>query len=257
MTYGVQLFGGMNLFNQNPQAVMAALKDMGYDVIEPCLSLDGEVLPFMWSMEKLPEYVAMARALGLSFDSCHVFAPDFSACVPQMVKAAEIAGFRRFVLGFAGPFTEEGVAAFVARCTETAGELKKHGLELWLHNVGPETAAQVNGMSAYEVVLHCCGGCLGAQVDTGWLVAGGVAPETFFARSGEYVRSIHHKDIAVVPASFDETINVPVGQGIVPPGMAYRFAKERSLPQLVDQDSSAGDLMKDLAEAVAFLKKMD
>lgn len=257
MKYGVQIYGGMEQFNRDPQAFMKALKDSGYAIIEPCLCLDGEAQPFMWTMDRLPVYAAMARELGLDFDSCHAFAPDFCKCVPQMVEAARIAGFRRFVLGFPGPFTAEGVADFAARCAQTANALAQHGLELWLHNVGAESAAQVNGMSAYEAVLHSCGGCLGAQVDTGWLVVGGVALEDFFARSGKYVRAIHHKDVAAIPADFDNTVNVAVGSGIVDPAMPFRFAKERALPQLVDQDSSAGDLIADLAAALAYLNTLD
>lgn len=253
MGYGVQLYGGMELFNKDPKAFMKALKEMGYDVIEPCLLLEGEPQYFMWTLEKLPEYVSMAKELDLGFDSCHAFAPEFWNCVPQMVKAAEIAGFKRFVLGFGGPFTEEGVAEFAAHCMEAADALAEHGLELWLHNGASEIAAQVNGMSAYEAVLHSCGGKVGAQVDTGWVVCGGMALEDFFARSGKYVRSVHHKDVAVPGDAY----NVAVGTGIVKPEMPHAFAREKNLPQLVDQDNSAGDLMKDLAVGVAYLKNLD
>ena len=254
--FGVQLYGGMHLFRRDPKAFLKALKEMGYDMIEPCLLLDGEALPFAWDIQTLPEYVAMARDLGLSFDSCHVFAPEFWKCVPQMVKAAEIAGFRRFVLGFSGPFTEDAVSEFATHCMETADALAAHGLELWLHNNAAEIAAQMDGMSAYEAVLHRCGGKLGAQVDTGWVVCGGMTLKDFFERSGQYVRAVHHKDVVAVAADARDTVNTAVGQGIVPPGPAFEFARARGLVQLVDQDNSAGDLMADLAAGVACLKKL-
>lgn len=254
MRYGVQLYGGMPYFNANPSAFLKSLAQAGYDVIEPCLLLQGEPLPFAWTLENLAEYVTLAKSFGLGFDSCHIFADDFSTCVPQMLKAAQIAGFKRFVVGYNGAFTREALDAFADRCTYTCDMLAEHGLELWIHNCGAEIAAQIDGISAYEYILKRCDGKLGAQVDTGWVVCGGVDLKTLLERSEAYIRSIHHKDVTS-PSLTPE--NVPLNRGIVDNVFAHAFALKRDLPQLVDQDSSNGWLMDDLAKSVHYLNTLD
>lgn len=257
MNYGIQLYGGMPHFNADPAGFMRMLADFGYAELEPCILLDGEPLPFTWTLDQLVEYAAMARKLGLGFDSCHVFAPEFWRCVPQMKQAAQVAGFRHFVVGCPGAFDRETLDAFARHCMDTAGVLAESGLALWLHNGPNEIAAQIDGVSAYEYILRACGGKLGAQVDTGWTVCGGLDLATFFARSGEYVRSVHHKDVAALPDENGNVVNVGIGSGIVDTALAHAFGREHGLGQLVDQDSSPVSLIDDMRTSLEFLKALD
>ncbi|MDO4740669.1 MAG: TIM barrel protein [Eubacteriales bacterium] len=257
MKYGVQLFGSHKIFNADPKGYIEKAAKMGYAQIEPCMVLEGNALPFAWNWENIEEYAAMARANGLELDSCHCFAPEFWKSVPQMIRAAQVAGFKRFVLGYRGDFTREALDGFAAHCAETADALAGHGLELWIHNNAREIAAQIDGVSAYEYILRACGGRLGAQVDTGWVECGGRKMQDFLEENAQYIRSIHHKDIEAIPEEPMKAVNVALGKGVVSAKDAHDFAVRHGLGQVVDQDNSAGDIMEDLAASVVYLKELD
>lgn len=258
MEYGVQMFGSNKIFFADPKTYIESIAKMGYKQLEPCMVLKGDTLPFAWNWENIETYAAMAKEHGLTLDSVHFFAPEFWNCVPEMKKAAQIAGFRRFVLGYRGEFTKEALDEFAAHCIETADALAECGMELWIHNNAREIAAQVDGMSAYEYLLRRCGGKLGAQVDTGWVACGGRNMEAFLEENAEYIRSIHHKDIeAVLTEDLRKVINVALGKGVVSAKYAHDFAVKHALGQVVDQDNSAGDIMADLDESVQYLASLD
>lgn len=256
MKLGVQLFGCAPLLRDDPEAFLRKLKEMGYDLVEPCVSFGGLSTPFSWDFSALPEYKAMTDRLGLDLDSCHAFAKEFWNCVPDMAEAARIAGFKRFVVGWRGEITRENVEAFARHCAETAAALSEHGLELWLHNNAQEIAGELDGVSVYEWVLRYCKGSLGAQVDTGWVVCGGRKLKDYLDGIGEYVRSIHHKDVAALTDANGRTDNVALGKGIVDTEFAFRMAQERGLSQIVDQDNSLSDFADDLRQSVVYLRSL-
>lgn len=257
MKYGVQMFGSSKIFNADPKGYIESIAKMGYMQLEPCMVLSGEALPFAWNWGNIEEFTAMAKANGLELDSVHFFAKEFWNSVPEMKKAAEIAGFKRFVLGYRGEFTKEALDEFAAHVVETADELAKDGFEIWIHNNAREIASQVEGMSAYEYILRACGGKLGAQVDTGWVECGGRRMQDFLEVNAQYIRSIHHKDIEAVTEDLRKVVNVELGRGCVSAKDAHDFAVRHGLGQVVDQDNSAGDIMADLAGSVVYLKSLD
>lgn len=255
MKLGVQLFGSMRLYNEDPEGYLAKIKEMGYDEIEPCLMFGGNA-PIAWDASKIEEYAKRTQAHGLSISSAHAFAKDFSAATDDMRKAAKKTGIKSFVVGLRGDLGREALAGFANRCISTADALAADGLELWLHNNAAEIAAKIDGLSAYEYVLRACGGRLGAQVDTGWVVCGGEDLAKFLERNAEFIRSIHHKDISSLTDENGRTPNVALGAGIVDPKLSYSFAIERGLGQIVDQDNSAGDFMQDLLVSAKYLRSL-
>ena len=256
MKLGVQLFGCTPFFRENPEAFLKKVKDMGYNAVEPCVAFGDLSVPFAWNASELPRFHSMTQKLGLELDSCHAFAVEFWNHVPEMVEAARLYGFGRFVVGWRGEITREGVEAFARHCADTAAALSKHGLELWLHNNAQEIAGELDGISVYEWILRFCKGRLGAQVDTGWVVCGGRDLKEYLNGMGEYVRSVHHKDVAALTGENGRTDNVALGQGIVDTDFAFRFAGERGLSQIVDQDNSLGDFVDDLRKSAAYLRSL-
>ena len=255
MKLGVQLFGCMKLYNEDPEGFLRAVREAGYALVEPCVCF-GADLPFAWSSAALETHVRRAAAHGLAVDSCHVFSREFWKIVPELIEAAEKCGFKRFVVGWNGAPEREALDAFAGHCAETADALAEKGLELWLHNNAKEIADKIDGISAYEYILRACGGRLGAQVDTGWVVCGGEPLEPFLARNEAYIRSIHHKDVRALTDAEGRTDNVALGRGIVDCETAYAFAAARGLGQIVDQDNSLGSILDDLAASAAYLNAL-
>ena len=257
MKLGVQLFGSMNLYNADPAGYLGRLKAAGYEVIEPCV-LFGDVPPlFGWPVKDFARHAALVKEHGQQVHSVHIFARDFSEHTAEIVQLAAEYGIKAFVVGFNGPFTEEGVKDFSEKCLALIAALEPVGAQLWLHNNAAEIRAQVDGVSAYEAVLRRCGGKLGAQIDTGWVVCGYADLAAFLQRNEAYIRSIHHKDVMAVAEDPRETKNAPLSAGIVDNRAAYDFAVAHGLGQIVDLDNSAGDFVEDLAASAAYLNRLN
>ena len=254
MKLGVQLFGSMSIYNQDPEGYLSQLKGAGYDVIEPCVLFGMIPEQFGWPAADYAKHAALVKEHGQEIRSAHIFAMDFLEHTEEIVKLAREFGIKAFVVGFNGPFTEEGVKEFSGKCLALAAALEPMGTEVWLHNNAAEIRAKVGGVSAYEAVLRGCDGKLGAQVDTGWVVCGYEELQAFLERNRQYIRSIHHKDVAAIAEVPGETRNAPLGAGIVDNRAAYDFAVSNGLGQIVDLDNSAGDFLQDLADSAAFLR---
>ncbi len=260
MELGLQLFGCMKLYHQDPDAFLGRVAGFGYTQVEPCIlfgdaaGMNPSLGSLIWKACDLPRHVALAKAHGLSLSSCHVFAADLAQAVPEMVKAAGTYGLTQFVVGYRGPFEQAALKAFAETCADVADRLAAHKLELWLHNHSTDISAKVGGMSAYELILHECRGKLGAQVDTGWVAFGGEDVKDFLARNESFVRSVHHKDVAIGPDG--SAVHVRLGAGVVDTVSAWRFARTHGIGQVVDQDASDGDLMEDLDASARLLQTL-
>lgn len=252
MKLGIQMFGPHKLYNADPEGFLAQLKERGYSVIEPCVIFGDMPLP-VWKASEIELHADRVHALGLEVDSFHTFAGEFWNMVPEHVEVCRKAGFKHVVLGYRTEFTRENADAFIAHAIEMADALAEHGIGLWLHNSWQEIRAKIDGISYYEYILRGCGGKLGAQVDTGWVVCGGEDLMEFLNRNECYVQSIHHKDVASLLNEENRTDNVALGVGIVDTKAAFEFGKARGLLQLVDQDFSLREFIDDLTQSAAYL----
>lgn len=256
MKLGIQMFGPGRFYFENPENFLAQLKERGYTVIEPCVLFGDAPLP-VWKAADVQLHADRVHGLGMEVDSFHTFAGEFWKMVPEHVEVCRKAGFKRVVLGYREAFTRENADAFIAHSIEMADALAEHGIEVWLHNSWQEIREKIDGISYYEYILRGCGGKVGAQVDTGWVVCGGEDLIEFLNRNEPYVRSIHHKDVASMLDEQNRTDNVPLGTGIVDTKGAYEFGKARGLMQLVDQDFSLGVFIDDLAQSAAYLNGLE
>lgn len=256
MKLGVQLFGPNKFYNGNPEQFLSQMKENGYCVMEPCILFEDMPLP-VWKAEEIMIHADRVHALGMEFNSFHTFAREFWNKAPEHIDVCEKAGFKTVVLGFRDAFTRENADLFIQHSIAMADALAEHGIALWLHNSWQEIREKIDGISYYEYILRGCKGKLGAQVDTGWVVCGGEDLMDFLHRNEEYVRSIHHKDVASLLNDQNKTDNVPLGTGIVDTKGAFEFGKARGLAQFVDQDFSLNDFMADLKQSAAYLNSLN
>lgn len=258
MNIGIQLFGCMEIYSQNPEAFLAKLAQAGFSQIEPCISF-GEIPggeKFTWKASEVAAYTRLASKYNLSLSSCHVFAKDLKAVLPEMLETAQENGIKQYVVGFHGKVNRENLAAFRDTCVRVSDTLSAHDIELWLHNGSAEiVGTQIDGVSAAQWLLKACDGMLGMQVDTGWVVCSGTDLRKFMTETAPYIRSIHHKDLLSIPANGVPFINTAIGDGIVDSAFACTFALEHQIGQIVDQDNSAEDILTDLKKSVAYLKQ--
>ena len=169
MEIGVQLFGCMGLYNQDPEAFLGSIAKAGFTQAEPCVSFGQmpDLEQFAWKAEEIGLHTARLQKYGLSLSSCHVFAKDLPAALPAMIKTAAAAGIRQYVIGFHGPVNRESLLAFKETCMQLSDALSTHGIELWLHNGSAEIVSTlVDGVPAAQWLLEACGGRLQIHGDS-------------------------------------------------------------------------------------------
>lgn len=259
--YGVQIYGAMRLFRQDSRGFLRRLSQAGYTQVEPCVAfgmtaeeLEKRGMNPVWLPEEVPGFRAMAGEEGLAITSCHVFGSPRAYGEEMGAMAAEN-GITALVMGGA-PGEGEDAKAYARQCTEFARLLQKYQISLWLHNSFSEIQAREDGVTQYEAVLQACGGLVGAQPDVGWVLYGGEAVGPFLQRIRPFLRSIHYKDIRgdyreCTPAEHP----ICLGKGKLEIEPVRSLALKLGLPQVVDQDSSDGDFLKDLEESLRAIRQ--
>ena len=231
MRYGIQMFGLNPLFLKDKEGFLRHILASGYRYLEPCISLSP--IPGLedrvWLETDLAENCPLLEKYGISIPSAHVFTRDILADLPGLIPLFEQYSIGQLVL----PCPKEINAAVAVDLTKAGDILKNHGIDLLLHND--------KGDAGYGWLLMACGDSVGAQVDVGWLKQSGTDPEAFLWKNDHKVRSLHYKD-------FDQEGNeVQVGTGTVDMAACFQFARAREILQIMDQDSSRGDFLEDVA----------
>ncbi|MBP3704407.1 MAG: sugar phosphate isomerase/epimerase [Clostridia bacterium] len=261
MKLGVQIYGSTPEFRADPEGFCARLAAVGYTQIEPVVSLNMSAEQIaavgmnpVWQPEETPEFKKLLEKHGLELTSCHIFG-DPAKDADKAAKLAEENDLKQIVVNCPRCENEADYAAFADGCLVLAEKLREVGVELWIHNSWPEIRAKVNGKTALEYILERCGGKVGTQIDVGWVLYGGEDPVMYLEKVLPYLRCIHYKDILAGYADMDiMKIHIALGRGAVDWRAVQAFAKAHNLPEIIDQDMSPGDFLKDLEETAALLK---
>lgn len=253
MKVGLQLWGFLHDNRLGMMEAMEQLRGMGFDRVEPCVSF--ETVPglenVVWTADWFIANIGEIRKLGLEIVSCHIFADDIAAEAEKIAQLSLKTGVKMFVVPCPQERTEEGLAQAAVNYTKAADMLAGVGAELMMHNMGGEIAAHVGGRTAFEYMLDQCGGKVGAQVDVGWIYAGGEDPEAFLWRNKEYVKSVHFKDFVRESEGMTEAIP---GTGDVDTTACFQFARASGCTQVIDMDTCADGWEKGLPEALKTLR---
>ena len=252
MKFGVQLYGILADVPQGTLELLCQLRDIGVSSVEPCLSLDPipglehVIWPAAWLRENLPAL----RGMGLEVTSCHLFGEGLSARTAELRELAAL-GIRHFVLKSPQALTEESLQQASLTLMGLADALEDTGAKVLLHNEGADIRTKLRGRTAYERLLDLCLGKVYAQVDVGWVHAGGEDPTALLWRNTGRVLSLHYKD-------FPGQTQVPPGAGDVDTAACVQFARAMGIPQLVDQDAfPSGDKLADLSAALGKLSQLN
>lgn len=252
MKFGVQLYGLLGSMQGSILDKLKALAAVGVEEIEPCVSV--KAIPgqeeIIWPIDWLSAHEKELEELGLRIRSAHVFTADLTADVKPLLALAEKVGLWQYVVGSPRELTALSLQQTALTYCKAADELGEAGVSLLLHNGAADIRTKTAGKTAYEQLLDLCLGKVFAQVDVGWVKAGGEDPEAFLKRNAWRVKSIHHKD---VPADGNEDITL--GKGTVDLAACFGFAQHRNIPQLIDQDHFGPDAPKELADDFRLLNR--
>ena len=255
MKIGIQLFGVLRFGSKDVMCALKTLRQIGYRQIEICVAPEPipGLDPVIWSEAWFRAHAEEIQALGLEVISCHVFARDLLANASLYRRLAEDYGIRHFVVKSPRELSDETLQQAALTYRAFAGILAEAGAELLLHNEPADIAAKCAGKSAYEHLLDLCLGEVGAQVDIGWVQAGGEDPETLLWRLGDRVKSLHFKDLASAGEGKKEA---PLGTGATDIRACFQFARAFGCPLIADLDSFTNDWKEDTATAFTTLSRL-
>jgi sugar phosphate isomerase/epimerase len=217
MEFGVQIFGCLAECKKNPDAFFRAIAEAGYKQIEPCVLFDEplkmlenarivgnefmeKLIENIWKPDELPEYIQLMEKYGLKLSSVHVFANNINQSMDKMIDTALKNNINAYIVNCNQQTISLEYEAFANECSNLALALKEHGIELWIHNNGTElkTIVEHNGkrVPVLSAILDLCKKAnVGAQIDVGWVLYGGIDPIEYLLDVKEYIRSIHFKDL--------------------------------------------------------------
>lgn len=250
MILGLNLYGPLANTSMDEIEFLTAIKEIGYDRIEPCIKLRGESdNKSFWSVKHFVELLPTIRNLGLDVVSCHVITDNLLEDYPVMCTLAETYGIEAFVVKMPRDLSEISIEETAFTYRMIADELEEFGGILLLHNRLEDTATKIKGRTAYEYMLDICLGRVGMQLDTGWCAAGGVDPVEIFKRNETRVESVHFKDFADVKNTQKDCI---IGEGSLDNPLYMQFGRANGIPLFVDQDCYA-DVIKDAKKSYDYL----
>ncbi len=235
MQYGVQLFGLRKKAHEDPEALFAALAQMGYQLVEPCVVFGESPDPFFWTAADYDRNLPLWRKHGLNVLSCHALTESLP--IQTLAAFANHAGLVQLVLNCPSFADKEAAAAYARRCILLADALRETGTDLLLHNSREASQGHLEGKSVYEWVLDACGANILAQPDIGWLACGNIRPSRFLWQRKEQIRSLHYQPLEEAEAV-----------------ACFQFARAMGIPQMVDQDQDNGSILQDMQAALARLK---
>lgn len=255
MRFGVQMYGLNPIFLKDKEAFLRRITAAGYRYVEPCLTFDP--VPGLEDRLWLPSDFAENRPLlaeyGVTICSCHVFTKDLAGDLERLIALSKEYGISQLVLPCPAFETDREGDAWAAKLAAAADTLRSVHIELLLHNDRNDSALRPDGVSRYEWLLRRCGGKVGAQADTGWLLHGGTDPETFLWRNEKIVRSLHYKDMERTAEGMRE---IGIGHGEVDMMACVQFARAAEIIQIADQDGSRGDFLEDLDFVAGKLREL-
>lgn len=251
MRFGINLYGVL----KDREDVLPALEDlraMGYSAIEPCVApdvIEGWAHVF-WPSAWLEANLPALRRMGFELTSVHLAGWNVATQRAQLKALAKSCGIRHFVVKSPAELTEAGIHQAAMEYMLLADTLAETGAEVLLHNEGADIERRIAGRTAYESLIDQCLGKVYAQVDAGWALAAGEAPERLLWRLGARVHSLHYKDFSLAAGAPKAT---PVGQGDLDATACLQFARAMGIPQIIDLDEFGPDPASDLKASLMAL----
>ncbi len=252
MILGAQLFGICYSSPLGTEETLQKLKEIGYELIEPCVSL--EAIPGMekaiWPAATFEELYPRIKAMGLNILSMHFFAKDLAGKAEWLKAFCEKYGIRYVVVKSPRNLDILSLQAASMEYLTVADSLAEVGAKLLIHNEAADIETKIEGKSAYEYLLDLCQNRVYAQVDAGWVRYAGEDEIALINRNLYRTASIHYKDFS------EDKQPVVVGRGIVDLKGCFEISRAHGLPHIVDQDRFSGDVFEEMQEIVGQMMRL-
>lgn len=246
MRFGVNLFELRKEVRENAKEMFHQFTLDAIRFLEPCVVL-GEPLakyPQFWTSRELEYYMELAEKEGLEINACRILInEDMELVIQDLKKLAQKYQIRQFVVSCPENIDTEVYSNYADEMILLAKALKPVRSEFLICHTQKEIEKKLHGISAYEWLLQKCAGYVYAEVNVGWLVAGGENPKDFLWRNQKYVKALHYKDMKKHEETYEETI---LGSGIVDMKACFQFARANEMIQYLDMGMCSGSVLEEI-----------
>lgn len=205
-------------------------------------SLDG--VEFGFNQVKSPAETATAlENRDLELANLMAGVDDLEHPESGLADACEVLGCDTVVLGYLDASHFESVE----RVEETADTLSRiaqalddHGLQFLYHNHDHEFA-DIDGRTAFDILLDRVDDRVGFELDLGWIGTGGDDPYARLESLADRTPSVHFKDMRFETGEF-----VTLGEGDLDLDRAVRTAREADVEWVIYENDEPDDPVTDL-----------
>ncbi|WP_051147167.1 sugar phosphate isomerase/epimerase family protein [Glaciibacter superstes] len=222
----------------DPAGTLRRIADIGLTQVEPY------------------KFTAFGPALGEALSAAGLSAPTthqgfIGTDAAAVFGAAGELGIGTVIDPFVGPerwVSRESVAAIATELNAAARVAADYGVQVGYHNHAHELQSVIDGTPALEIFADLLDPAVVLEIDTYWVVVGGLDPVELIGRLGDRVRALHIKD---GPGTQETKDQVAVGSGSLPIRAIIESAPNAL--RVIELDDSRADRFEAVADSFRYL----
>ena len=247
MKYGLQLYSVRDVAQENFEATLKQVAEMGYEMVETA------------GFFKLPaeEVRAMLNHYGLTICSTHTSSKEVFGRFEETLEYHKKVGCRNIILPSAPFSIKEDIDYTVACINRFLPIIEAEGMKLHYHNHSLEFKKNKDGLIAEDEFAKRTNVWL--EIDTFWAFNAGLKVEDVLEQYRDRIEFIHLKDGFVQdwsdPASHAKGMSL--GSGAVPVAEIRKKAIEIGLTMVVESEGLDPTGPEEVKRCIDYLRTLD
>ena len=184
--YAIQLYSVRNALEEDFDATLKQLAEMGYDGVEFCGSYGG------YEPKDLAKFL---EHLGLDVVSAHLSYDTFFNNLDYHLEYLKACGCDIVVCPWADTTTDEKVEAVANGLAQIAEICLMKGFQFAFHNHAGELEKKTENGNAFDKFMEVGDPLLLAELDVGWIGFVGENPEDYIRKYAGRVIALHLRQI--------------------------------------------------------------
>lgn len=245
--YCLQLYSVKNALEEDFDATLKAVSDMGYDGVEFAGNYGG------YTGEELRERL---QFYGLTPVSCHLSLEQLEKNFDYHAEILKGAGCKMIVCPWTKPESIDEAQSIAQKLVEISEKCLMRGFEFGYHNHAHEfELTDENGTNAFDIMMDICDPLVLCELDLGWIAKAGKNPDEYIRKYAGRVTYLHLKQIKNNGDSEYEITTLE--NGILDVKSAIKTGVLMGCEYfIVEQDTPKTDELTDAKENIEFIKSL-
>lgn len=246
--YSLQLHSVRNSLDEDYDATLKAISDMGYDGVEFAGRYGGYTGKEL--REKLDFY-------GLTPISAHLSYEQLQNNFDYQAEFLKDLGCKTIVCPWTNPETIEGAEKIGEELVKLAEKCIMNGFEFGYHNHAHEFELEdENGNTAFDIMMDIGNPLVLTELDLGWIAKAGKNPDEYIRKYAGRVTYLHLKQFKKTADGGDKISTLP--QGILDVKSAIKTGKLMGCEYfIVEQDNIEQGELEDAKTNIDYLKSLN